>query len=52
MPHPERATDDITGLNDGEKFNQYNVDFHDFSNQVLNYGGGSQLKRNRQRDGE
>tara|TARA_B100001750_G_scaffold145522_1_gene116228 strand:+ start:151 stop:2355 length:2205 start_codon:yes stop_codon:yes gene_type:complete len=33
-------------LNDGEKFEQYNVDFHDFSNQVLNYGGGSQLKRN------
>ena len=33
-------------LNDGEKFNQYNVDFHDFSNKVLNYGGGAQIRRN------
>ena len=32
-------------LNDGKKFNQYNVDFTRFSNNVLNYGGGSQLKR-------
>ena len=35
-------------LNDGEKFNQYNVDFTDFdqSSSGLNYGGGSQYTRN------
>ena len=36
-------------LNDGEKFNQYNVDFTDFdqssNDSGLNYGGGSQIKR-------